>query len=178
MRLPILLLLIIASLPLAHAHMPPKSQALVIVKEADGYKFEFLIFPKKPQAGTISELVLNTTYLKDGQPYTGGVTMGIEALKVDEGSLQPVEILEFGSTNETRGSAVQYDSGHYEITVIFAGNGTYAVEAWPTGDGIKSARAEFEVYPRSEPSFLLFGFLGVLVLIFLVVGYAFSRRRG
>ena len=48
---------------------PPKDQALVIVKEADGYKFGFLIFPKKSQAGTITELMLNATYRRDGQPY-------------------------------------------------------------------------------------------------------------
>lgn len=178
MKKALLLLLLFTSLPGAYAHMPPKDQALVIVREADGYLFEFLIFPKKPEAGTISELVLNATYLKDAQPYMAGVMMRVEALNIDEGNPTPFEILEFGVANETTGRAVQYDSGHYEITVIFATNGTYAVEAWPEVEKAKTAKAEFAVYPRSEPNILLFGFLGVLVLIFLAGGYLFFRRRG
>lgn len=174
MKRTLLLLLLLAGLPLAHAHMPPKNQALVIVKEADGYKFEFLIFPKEPQTGTITEIVLNATYLKDGRPYTGGVAMGVEA--VDADNAPQFEILEFGAEKKDEGPAVQYDAGHYEITAIFATNGTYAVGAWPVGEKAKSALAEFEVYPRSEPNTRLFVALGGLVLLFLIAGYLLSRR--
>jgi hypothetical protein len=170
----LLLLTILAGIPLVYAHMPPRDQALIIVKEANGYKFEFLIFPKKPQAGTITELVLNATYLKDGWPYTGGVAMGVEAVDADNAS--QFEILEFGAEKKDEGSAVQYDAGHYEITAIFSTNGTYAVNAWPAGDRAKSVTAEFLVHPRSEPNTLLFGALGAMVLLFLVVGYLLTRR--
>lgn len=173
-------LLLILTLPLTYAHMPPKDQALIIVKEADGYKFEFLIFPKRPETGAISELVLNVTYLKDGRPYIGGVKMRVEALEVNISASPPFDILEFGAEKgkKDEGNAIQFIAGQYEITVIYAANGTYAVEAWLEGERTKLARAEFMVYPRSKPNLLLFGFLGLMVLVFLAVGYSFSKRRG
>lgn len=173
----LLLLLVFVGMPSTSAHMPLKDQALVIVKEAEGYKFEFLIFPKHPETGTISELVLNVTYL--GRPYTGGVMMGVEALKVDESASKPFEILEFEAEeeNKTWGKAVQYDAGYYEITVIFAANGTYAVKAWPPGEDAKPVRAEFAVRSRSKPGIFLFGVLGAMVLVVLALAYLLLRRR-
>ncbi len=168
------LLAILSLVPLVHGHMPPKDQALIVIKEAGEYKFEFLIFPKKPQAGVISEIVLNTSYSRNAEPYTGGVMMKVREVDVGGGASPAFDILE---TEGDELSPIQYIPGGYEITVVFAVNGTYAVDAWPVEDESLKTSVEFKVYPRSGLGMGFFAFFGLLTLILIGVAYAISRSR-
>lgn len=170
----ILILLVLAFTPMVYGHMPPRDQALIIVKETGEYKFEFLIFPKKPQTGVISEIVLNASYLKDMQPYTEGVMMRIRGVDVGGDVSPPFDILE-AEGDEL--SPVQYIPGGYEITVVFAVNGTYAVDAWPLKDEGLKTTVEFDVYPRSGLGVGFFVFFGALTLIIIGVAYVISKSR-
>jgi hypothetical protein len=170
--IPLLVLLFL--MPVAQGHMPPKDQALIIVRETGEYKFEFLIFPKKPETGVISEIVLNASYMKDEQPYTGGVMMKLREVNVGGNVSPSFDILE-AEGDEL--SPIQYIPGGYEITVVFAANGTYAVEAWPLGNESLRTRVEFNVYPRSGIGMGFFAFFGLLTLILIGVAYAISRSR-
>lgn len=170
----ILIFLAISLAPLAYGHMPPRDQALIIVRETGEYKFEFLIFPKEPQTGVISEIVLNASYLRDEKPYTGGVMMKVRGIKIGKGATPPFDILE-AEGDET--SPVQYIPGGYEITVVYVVNGTYAVDAWPQGDENLKTTVEFDVYPRSGLGVGFFALFGLLTLIIIGAAYAISKSR-
>jgi hypothetical protein len=169
----LLLLGFLVFLPLVQGHMPPRDQAIIIDKETGDYKFEFLIFPKNPQTGVITEIVLNASYLGEESPYTGGVKMRLREVKVEEGISPSFDILEAPGKVA---SPVQYAPGGYEITVVFTANGTYAVDAWPLGEEKRTVTAEFIVQPRLALGTGFFAFLALLAFLIIGVAYALSRK--